>query len=121
MKKSLRSLKNSLTDKEKTLKSLWNIYPHLSHLTEVEILIYFEVETIIELKQHLKESTILHLDLEIKNSDQCSCSNSKNQPKDIYVSQEIAQKEADRLSMHNKVKLKVYLCPSRYGWHLSKL
>ena len=121
MKKSLQTLKNYLTDKEKNFKVLQNIYPHLSHLTEAQILTYFEVTTIVELKQHLKEATISDLDQHIENTQQCSCSNSKNQPKDLYASQQIAQKEADKLSTYNKVKLKVYLCPSGYGWHLSKL
>ncbi len=120
MKKSLRVIKNDIIKKEETLKALQKIHPHLVNLSEIEILAYFNVKTIPELEQHSIESTQSYDDVLIQDTQLCSCTDSKGQAKDLYTSEEFAQKEANALTAQKRVKLKVYLCPDHCGWHLSK-
>lgn len=116
MKKSLQAIKNEIVQKEETLKALQKTHPHLAHLSEVQILAYFDVETISELEQHIP----LHDDLPLQENKLCSCTDSTGQPKDLYNSEASAQNEGHILAAHKRVKLKVYPCPDNYGWHLSK-
>ena len=120
MEKSLQAIKNDIVKKEETLKALQKIHPHLAYLSEIQILAYFDVKTIPELEQHIKESTQPYGNVSVQNDQLCSCTDSKGQPKDLYASEEFAQKEANELAAQKRVKLKVYLCPDNCGWHLSK-
>lgn len=120
MKKSLRVIKNNIIKKEETLKALQKIHPHLVNLSEIEILAYFNVKTIPELEQHIKESTQPYDDIPVQDTQWCSCTDSKGQPKDLYASEEFAKKETNKLTAQKRVKLKVYPCPDHCGWHLSK-
>lgn len=121
MKKSLQAIKTTIAKKEEALKALQKIHPHLTHLSEAQILTYFSVETIPELEQHIKESTQPYSNMALPDSQLCSCTDSKGQPKDLYAVKEFAQKEVNTLEIQQRVKLKVYLCPYGCGWHLSKL
>ena len=115
-------MKNDIAKKEETLKALQKTYPHLSHLPEAQILAYFDVATMDELNEyikHIKESTQPHDNLP-HDSQLCSCTNSKGQPKDLYNSEKSAQKEATILVKQKRLKLKVYPCPDGCGWHLTK-
>jgi hypothetical protein len=120
LEKSLQAMKNGIAKKEETLKALQKTYPHLSHLPDAQILAYFDVDTIPELKKHIKESTQPHDNLTEQDIDICSCTDSKGQPKDLYNSEESAQREANALATQKRLQLKVYPCPDGYGWHLSK-
>lgn len=121
LEKSLQTLKNDIAKKEETLKALQKTYPHLAHISEAQILAYFDVKTISELEQYIKESTQPYSNVPIQDNQLCSCTDSKGQPKDLYASEEFAQKEADALAIQKRVKLKVYSCPDDCGWHLSKI
>ncbi len=113
-------MKNDIAKKEETLKALQKIYPHLAYLSEAQILAYFDVATIPELEKHIKKSTQPHDNLTVQDIDICSCTNSQGQPKDIYTSEESAQREANALATQKKLLLSVYLCPNGCGWHLTK-
>jgi hypothetical protein len=119
LKKSLQILKNNIAKKEETLKALQNTYPHLAHLSETQLLAYFKVNTMDELKKHIKviKSSIHH---DHPESPSCSCTDSRGQAKDLYIAEEFAQKEAETLTIQKRVKLKVYSCPDGCGWHLAK-
>ncbi len=120
MKRSLQAIKDDIAKKEETLKTLQKNHPYLAHLSEVQILAYFDIETISELEQHIKTLIPLHDDLHLQESKLCLCTDSTGQPKYLYNSEASAQKEAHTLAAQKRVKLKVYPCPDNYGWHLSK-
>jgi len=116
-------MKNGIGKKEETLKALQKTYPHLSHLPEAQILTYFDVDTMDELNEyikHIKESTQPHDNFPLQDNQLCSCTDSKGQPKDLYNSEESAQKEANALATQKRLQLSVYPCPDGCGWHLSK-
>jgi len=116
-------MKNDIAKKEETLKALQKTYPHLSHLPEAQILVYFDVATMDELNEyikHIKGSTQPHDNLPLQDSQLCSCTDSKRQPKDLYNSKESAQREANSLATQKRLQLSVYPCPGGCGWHLSK-
>jgi len=121
--KSLQSIKADIAKKEETLKALQKTYPHLSNLSETEILTYFEVSTIPELSKYIKcikESEHSHEILTLKESHICSCTDSKGQSKDIYDSEASAQREITLSTTEKRLKLSVYICPDDCGWHLTK-
>jgi len=123
LEKSLQTLKNDIAKKEETLKALQKTHPHLAHLSETQILTYFEVHTMDELNKHIKHikvSTPPHDNFPLKDNQLCSCTDSKGQPKDLYNSEESAQREANALATQKKLSLSVYPCPNHCGWHLSK-
>ena len=120
MEKSFQAIKDVIFKKEETLKTLQKTHPHLAHLSEVEILAYFNIETISELEQHIKTLLPVQDDLPLQEHKLCSCTDSTDQPKELYDSEASAQKEAHTLATLKRVKLKVYPCPDNCGWHLSK-
>ena len=123
LEKSLQAIKTDLGRKEEILKALKKIYPHLSYLSETQILTYFKVDSILELNEYskrIKESTHPHSNLSVQKNAICSCTDSKGQPKDVYHSEAFSQEEANRLSGQNKLQLSVYICPDGSGWHLTK-
>lgn len=123
LEKSLQALKADIAKKEATLKALQKTYSHLSNLSEIQILTYFEVSTIPELKEHIKrikESEQPHENLTLTESSICSCTDSDGQPKDIYDSETSAQREITLLDTEKRIKLSVYICPDGCGWHLTK-
>lgn len=119
---SLQTLKADLSNKETTLKTLQHHYPHLAHLSQKEILSYLQIDTVEELRKHLKET----LDASIAIYEEkvegmaCSCKDSNGVLKDPYDTQELAQQKASELMMHQKLNLRVYACPYGNGWHLTK-
>ena len=122
-KKSFQALKADLSSKETTLKTLQKYYPHLKQLSEKEILAYFHVSTIDELKEHIQHTKKLSISTPghtINDSTICSCIDAKGVLKDLYNTQELAQEEADELIKHKRLNLRVYPCPYGYGWHLTK-
>lgn len=120
---SLYAIKNDIAKKEKILKSLQKTYPHLKHLSQIEILAYFNIHSMDELSTHLTnldESTLPYDDLMDNKRSMCSCTNSDGQAKDLYDSEESAQKAAIVFVAKRKMQLKVYVCPNGFGWHLTK-
>ncbi len=120
IKKSLQTLKTDLARKEATLKRLHNHYPHLAEFSEEEILAYFHLSTIDELKVHIQDSIKTSTDDEIHHNALCNCKDSKGELKDLYDTQEDAEQQADLIMTHQMLRLKVYPCPSGNGWHLTK-
>lgn len=122
LEQSLQAIKTDLAKKEEILNGLKKIYPHLSYLSETQILTYFKVESILELNEHskcIKVSTQVNDKLSVQENDICSCTDSKGQPKDVYHSEASAQ-EVMMLSRQKKLQLSVYICPDGGGWHLTK-
>ncbi len=112
LKRSFQTLKNDLQKKEALLKRIHDNYPHLLHLSEQQLCIYFEVKTIlalegIETRQTTPQTGALPI---------CICTDSQNKIKDLYISERSAHKQ-EKISGK---KLMTYPCPTTSGWHLSK-
>jgi hypothetical protein len=121
--RSLHAIKNNIAKKERTLKTLHKNHPHLKHLSETQILAYFDILSMDELsvlKTNIKKSTLSNDNIIDEEYSICSCTNSQGQAKDLYSSEESAQKEATVFVGQKKLKLKVYVCPNGCGWHLTK-
>lgn len=122
IKKSLQALKEDLRYKQTTLKVIQNHYPHLGHLSEKEILDYLHLTSIDQLNEHIQEMTKNGPTVKYStdHSTFCTCVDSKGKPKELYLTQDIAEHQADELRLYQKQKLKVYPCPDTHGWHLTK-
>jgi hypothetical protein len=122
-KKSLQAIKNDIARSEETLKLLQKSHPHLAHLSEIQILNYFHVNSIDQLHEHIqqiKASKESYYDLSVQKHEICSCRDSHGEIKNLYDSETSAQAEADTLSERYTLKLSVYRCPYGAGWHLTK-
>ncbi|WP_309498360.1 hypothetical protein [Sulfurovum sp.] len=121
--KLLRAIKNNIAKKEKTLKTIHEKHPHLKHLSETQILAYFDIISLDELsalRRNIKKSTLFDDNIIDEDYSICSCTNNQGQAKDLYASEESAQKKATVFIGQKKLELKVYVCPSGCGWHLTK-
>lgn len=121
--KSLHTIKNNIAKQEKALKTLHKEHPHLKHLSETQILAYFDIISLDELsalRRNIKKSTLFDDNIIDEDYSICSCTNNQGQAKDLYESEESAQKEATVFVGQKKLELKVYSCPNGCGWHLTK-
>ncbi len=121
MKKSLLPLKKRLIEKEEMLKKLHHLYPHLSHFTEKQLLHYFNVNALEELKTHIEQAILLLHARPKEVLKTCSCIDSSGQLKDLYMSEELAIQQRDKIEEEKRIQLNIYLCPYKCGWHLTKL
>lgn len=121
--KSLQSLKADLSNKETTLKAIQTHYPHLSHLSEKQILAYFEVATVDALNTHINATKPYTKDEDHhreRNISVCSCTGAQGKAKDVYESEVSAKEQISKLSKEKRLQLSVYRCPYGCGWHLTK-
>lgn len=122
-KKSLKALKNALLKNEEILKRLQKSYPHLAHLSENQILKYFNVQSLHELNKHMKQikASKEHQTIPpVQKNEVCSCRDSHGQIKVLYDSEASAKEQIDTLSQRKRLQLHVYRCPYGCGWHLTK-
>jgi len=111
-KRALQTFKNDLQKKEAILKRIHDNCPHLLHLSEQQLCIYFEVKTIDALKKIEIQQTTPQID----SLPICTCTDGRNKIKDLYASERSANKQAHFSSR----KLIIYPCPTTSGWHLTK-
>ena len=90
-KKSLKIIKNRILEKEKSQKKIKH---------------YYDVPPL----------DIEHLD----RLDNCLCTDSKHQFKEIYMSEHEAENQAKYLNDITGVNIYVYPCPYNAGWHLTQ-
>jgi len=120
IKKSLQTLKSDLTRKETLLKTIQKHYPHLSHFSLEELLVYFQLDTLNELKVYIEDSTRTSSEDAMTDTMLCTCKDSKGEFKVLYETETLALKQVEISKMQPSVSLKVYPCPCGCGWHLSK-
>jgi diadenosine tetraphosphate (Ap4A) HIT family hydrolase len=119
IKKSLQTLKSDISNKESLLGIIRNHYPHLSELTQDELLAYFELTTFDQLKEHIENSLHTTSVTDNDTNDFCKCMDSNGEFKVLYETDRLAQKQADQLMIDKNIELRVYRCPYGYGWHLT--
>ena len=113
LKKSLQAIKNDIVQNEEILKVLQKSYPHLAHLSENQLLDYFNVKSIHELLRHIEQIKEAQepQNLTIQKIEICSCTDSNGQTKDLYDSEVSAREQISKLSKEKRLQLSVYLCP----------
>ncbi|MCK5854725.1 MAG: hypothetical protein KAG56_05850 [Sulfurovaceae bacterium] len=90
-KKSLKIIKTKILEKERLKKRIKQYH----NLRPLEF-------------EHLEEM------------DNCLCTDSKHQFKDIYLTEHEAEQQAKYLNDMQGVQLFVYPCPYNAGWHLTQ-
>jgi hypothetical protein len=120
IKKSLKYLKSDLSQKENLLKTIQNHFPHLSDASQEELLAYFQLDTLGELKVYIEALSLTSCEHNIENTMICTCKDGKGEFKVLYESEALAQAKADNSKRQPNVHLTVYPCPYGCGWHLTK-
>jgi len=127
LKKSLQTIKKELRKTNNSFYTIRNVYTHLSDFTNEEILNYYNVENLSELKKHIeliKEKLKNQQDNykeEMQELDTCFCIDSRGDFKYLYLSKKEAEAQIKHSFETKRVKLKHYSCPYHCGWHLSKV
>ncbi len=49
----------------------------------------------------------------------CSCTDSKGASKALYMNWRSARKQLKKSQQEQNIKLRIYRCPERHGWHLT--
>ena len=126
LKKILKPIKKKIVEKSNIFRTIKHVYPHLSDLSNSEILHYYGVESVKRLEQHVEKikNILIHSEEGYKENleelDACFCSNTQNEFKDLYQTQKEANKKIKLLYKEQRIKLKLYPCPYNCGWHLTK-
>jgi len=127
LKKSLKSIKKELSDKNRLFFTIKQVYTHLSALSNEEILDYYNVKSLKELEQHIEhikyilKKQIENYEEELEEIDACFCLDSRGDFKYLYPSKKEAQKQCNYTWQTKRIKLTLYSCPYHCGWHLSKI
>ena len=127
LKKSLKSLKKELDNKNNLFNTIKQVYTHLSELTNEEILDYYNVRSLRELEVHIDhiknilKKQIENYEEELEEIDSCFCLDSRGDFKYLYPSKKDALKQANHTWQTRRIKLTLYPCPYHCGWHLSHL
>ena len=120
IKKSLQALRSDLAHKETLLKTIQKHYSHLSHFSQDELLAYFQLDTLSDLKEYIEDSIRTSSEDNKADTMLCTCKDGKGEFKVLYETEALALKQAETSSMQPGVSLKVYPCPCGCGWHLTK-
>ncbi len=125
LKKSLKTIRKSIVQKNTIFRTIRHVYTHLDDLSNEEILDYYGLGTIQELESHVEKIKVILLNREInKNSietlDSCFCMDSRKEFKYLYNSKKDAERQIAFSRQHKGIKLKLYACPYHCGWHLAK-
>jgi len=127
LKKSLKSLKKNIVDRNRPFITIRRVYSHLSDLNNEEILDYYNVKSIKALEKHiehikeiLKKQTENYQE-ELDEIDTCFCMDSRGDFKYLYDTKKEAERQINYSQKTKKVKLLLYPCPYHCGWHLKKL
>ncbi len=124
LKKSLKPIKKKLSNKNQAYQTIRRVYPHLSELSNEEILNYYHVTNIKELEDHIEyikvilKKKINNYKNELKVIDSCFCLDSRGDFKYLYPNKKEAEKQILYTEKTKKIKLSLYECPYNCGWHL---
>ena len=126
LKKSLKSIKKGIVNKDKPFRTIRTLYTHLSELSNQEILDYYNVDNIKELELHIEHiKTILknkieNYEEELEQLSGCFCFDSRGDFKYLYPTKKEAEQQAKYTLRTKRIQLTIYACPYHCGWHLSR-
>ncbi len=127
LKKSLKPIKKNLLHREKAFVTIRRVYSHLSELSNREILDYYQVKSVKELKAHIEhikdvlQQEIENYKEELEKIDTCFCIDSKGECKYLYTSKKEVEKQIAYIQETKHIKLALYACPYHCGWHIHTL
>lgn len=127
LKKSLKPIKKDLLGREKAFITIRQVYSHLSELTNREILDYYHVKNLKELKAHIEhikhilQQEIENYKEELEKIDTCFCIDSKGEFKYLYTTKKEVEKQIAHIQKTKYIKLDFYACPYHCGWHMHRL
>ncbi len=127
LKKSLKGFKKKINNKNQAYITIRRVYPHLSELSNEEILDYYHVINIKELEDHIEYIKVIlkeklkNYEEELKEIDTCFCLDSRGDFKYLYPSKKEAEKQIFYTKQTKRIKLSLYACPYNCGWHLHQL
>jgi len=116
-----------MRNKNKPFITIRQVYPHLSELSNEEILDYYNVKSIKALEQHIEHiKTILKKQIEnykeaLDELATCFCVDSRGEFKYLYETKKEAEKQIEYSFKTKHIKLSLYTCPYHCGWHLYKI
>ena len=126
LKKSLKSIKKGIVNKDKPFRTIRTLYTHLSDLSNEQILDYYNVDNIKELELHIEHiKTILknkieNYEEELEQLSGCFCLDSRGDFKYLYPTKKEAEQQAKYTLRTKRIQLTIYACPYHCGWHLSR-
>jgi len=127
LKKTLKPIKKKIIKRDNIFRTIKHVYPHLSDLTQKEILDYYGLESAKDLELHVEKIKGILLDSEnsykksIDELDACFCIDSHRDFKYLYREKKEALRQIEYSFKSKGIKLKFYTCPYHCGWHLSKV
>lgn len=119
----LESLKRQYHQEELSFAMLKKQYPHLDNMSDEEILLYFECDSrskIIHIAVQMNTTDHKMIDNSFGNHITCSCTNADGYSKNLYVDVTEAKRMCKLLSKEQNIVLRLYICPTSDGWHLTK-
>ena len=116
----LEALKKQLLEEEEAFTLIRKKYPHLTKMSDENILLYYECHSRSELVQYVKELKIHIVQEESMDEKICICTDAKGDMKYLYMSKKEAELAQELRQREQNITLKIYACPSSRGWHLSK-
>ena len=116
----LEALKKQLAQEEEAFRLIKKKYPPLATMNEYEILAYCDCCSKSELVQYVKELKIEIIQDEGTAENICLCSDADGKMKYLYMSQKEAELAQELRQREQHIKLKIYVCPTSRGWHLTK-
>ena len=125
LKRSLKSIKKSIVNKDKPFITIRTLYTHLSELSNKQILDYYNVNSIKELESHIEhikkilKNQIENYEEELEQLSGCFCLDSRGDFKYLYSTKKEAEQQAKYTLKTKRIKLTIYPCPYHCGWHLS--
>ena len=117
----LAAVKKQRTQEEKAFEHLKKSHPHLSNLTDTEILHFFGLAKRVDIVGYKVMSQEIPGTFDKNESEVvCLCEDSNGNGKLLYSTYTEAKQQSIFLQTEQQIKLKVYACPTTPGWHLSK-
>ena len=116
----LNALKKQLSKEEEAFEIIKRKYPHLTKMSDENILLYCECCSRSELVQYVKELKIHIVQEESRDEKICICTDAKGDMKYLYMSKKEAELAQELRQREQNITLKIYTCPTSRGWHLAK-
>ena len=119
----LQSIKKQYMEEQKSITKIKRLFPHLSAMSQEDLLHYFNCMTSTELIDI--SSSLSKADSFVYEEDShvaiCRCKDGNGIPKTLYEEHSEAERVKNYVYGERKVRLRIYACSAGDGWHLSKV